>query len=98
MGCVSFPVETAGVASTAGGKINRSLQIVRNAARDPLAYCPSDALTCAGGEVGSTSVALKPGTLRTGAYSADTKTAGSCTIMLQAALPCLLYAEPSSSG
>lgn len=46
-----------------------------------------------GAEVGSSSIQMEAGQLRCGSYTADTKTAGSCTLLAQAALPCLLFAE-----
>lgn len=52
----------------------------------------------AGGQVNSTAVTLRPGPLRSGSFVADTQTAGSCTLMLQAALPCLLFAAPQPDG
>lgn len=52
----------------------------------------------AGGQVNSTAVTLRPGPLRSGTFVADTQTAGSCTLMLQAALPCLLFAAPQPDG
>ncbi|KAG2496516.1 hypothetical protein HYH03_005340 [Edaphochlamys debaryana] len=50
----------------------------------------------AGGEVGSCSITLRPGpgSPRCGRYSADTRTAGSCTLMVQAAMPVCVFAEP----
>ena len=51
-----------------------------------------------GGEAGSTCVALTPGTLRAGEHTADTRTAGSCMLLAQAALPCLLFAEGGEEG
>jgi len=45
----------------------------------------------------STECALWPGALRGGPFVADIGTAGSCTLLVQMALPCLLFApEPSS--
>lgn len=49
-----------------------------------------------GGAVKSTSIRLSPGRLVCGAYEGDTKTAGSSTLMVQAALPCLLFATSGS--
>ena len=43
----------------------------------------------------STAVAFTPQALRCGAYTADTGTAGSCTLMVQQALPCCLFASPA---
>ncbi|KAK9834892.1 hypothetical protein WJX81_006902 [Elliptochloris bilobata] len=52
-----------------------------------------------GGEVGSTQVTLEPNALRCGTHVADTRTAGSCTLLAQAALPCLLLAaQPEGTG
>ncbi|THG99269.1 hypothetical protein EW026_g3051 [Hermanssonia centrifuga] len=52
-----------------------------------------------GCETGSNSVNFSPGLIRTGRqYTADPKTAGSTTLLLQVALPCLLYsASPAPS-
>lgn len=47
-----------------------------------------------GGVKGSTEISFDPGALRAGKYVGDTKTAGSCTLLAQAVLPCLLYAAP----
>jgi RNA 3'-terminal phosphate cyclase (ATP) len=48
-----------------------------------------------GAAVRSSEVALTPGPLTCGAYLADTGTAGSCTLMVQQALPCMLFATPA---
>lgn len=52
-----------------------------------------------GGTVGSTAVALTPGRLRPshGDVCADTGTAGSCALLAQVALPCLLFAPGGAS-
>ena len=53
----------------------------------------------AGGEVGATRVELRPLQRCTcGDYEADTRTAGSCTLMVQQALPCLLYSQHRGEG
>ncbi|EDO40575.1 predicted protein, partial [Nematostella vectensis] len=46
--------------------------------------------------VGSCSITLNPSKLQSGTFSANTKTAGSICLLMQVALPCLLYA-PSAS-
>lgn len=46
--------------------------------------------------IGSTEVVLYPGPIRGGEFSADTGTAGSIVLLLQAALPCLLFADAPS--
>ncbi|KAH9366498.1 hypothetical protein HPB48_018087 [Haemaphysalis longicornis] len=46
--------------------------------------------------IGSTEVTLYPGPIRGGDFSADTGTAGSVVLMLQVALPCLLFADSPS--
>ncbi|GIL60531.1 hypothetical protein Vafri_15083 [Volvox africanus] len=60
-----------------------------------------EALCCGkldGGEVGSSRIVLRPQqSPRTGKYSADTRTAGSCTLMLQAAMPVCVFAGPALS-
>eukprot|EP00898_Chlorokybus_atmophyticus_P003846 jgi/Chlat1/4462/Chrsp29S00331 len=43
--------------------------------------------------VGSESITLRPGELRVGEYEADTRTAGSCTLLAQAVVPCLVNAR-----
>ncbi|GLI60386.1 hypothetical protein VaNZ11_002395, partial [Volvox africanus] len=51
-----------------------------------------------GGEVGSRRIVLRPQqSPRTGNYNADTRTAGSCTLMLQAAMPVCVFAGPELS-
>lgn len=45
-----------------------------------------------GGEVGSSCITLSPRQLVCSHHTADTKTAGSCTLLAQSALPCLLFA------
>ncbi|PNH10368.1 RNA 3'-terminal phosphate cyclase, partial [Tetrabaena socialis] len=45
-----------------------------------------------GGTKGSCSIVLHPGTARCGSYTADTHTAGSCTLMLQASMPVCVFA------
>jgi len=52
--------------------------------------------TLTGGIQGSTEISLHPGTVQSGEYLADTKTAGSVTLLLQATLPCLLFAPKKS--
>ncbi|XP_061594856.1 RNA 3'-terminal phosphate cyclase [Cololabis saira] len=49
-----------------------------------------------GGSIGSTDVTLTPGKIRSGNHTADTQTAGSVCLLLQAALPCALYADGGS--
>lgn len=54
-----------------------------------------------GGEVGSSCITLSPGPLVCSHHTADTKTAGSCTLLGQSALPCLLFAaagQPATAG
>ncbi|PRW59938.1 RNA 3 -terminal phosphate cyclase [Chlorella sorokiniana] len=54
-----------------------------------------------GGEVGSLCITLSPGPLVCSHHTADTKTAGSCTLLAQSALPCLLFAatgQPAAAG
>ncbi|XP_052743872.1 RNA 3'-terminal phosphate cyclase isoform X2 [Bicyclus anynana] len=46
-----------------------------------------------GTSIGSTEVEFIPGKLRGGHYVADTKTAGSISLLLQVALPCALFAD-----
>lgn len=44
-----------------------------------------------GARVGSTEITFQPGQIQSGSYRADTKTAGSICLLMQAALPCLLF-------
>lgn len=46
--------------------------------------------------IGSTEIEFYPGPIRGGVFSADTGTAGSVVLLLQAALPCLLFADAPS--
>ncbi|KAK7502271.1 hypothetical protein BaRGS_00006635 [Batillaria attramentaria] len=46
-----------------------------------------------GVNVGSTEITFHPGPIKAGSYTADTKTAGSICLLMQAALPCLLFAN-----
>ena len=51
-----------------------------------------------GAEISSTEVSLSPGDqLIAGKYACDTKTAGSVTLIVQNALPCLLFAGATES-
>lgn len=45
---------------------------------------------------GSAKVAFTPGAITAGEYTADPKTAGSTTLLLQVSLPCLLFPSPES--
>ncbi|GAB4823380.1 hypothetical protein N2152v2_010426 [Parachlorella kessleri] len=47
-----------------------------------------------GGAVGSSTVTLVPGKLQCADHVGDTRTAGSCMLLAQAAMPCLLMAAP----
>src|ERR1700751_2304726 len=53
--------------------------------------------TLEGGRLQSSTVTLRPTTILHGAFSADTQTAGSTTLLLQAALPCLFFAGGPST-
>ncbi|PNF30765.1 RNA 3'-terminal phosphate cyclase [Cryptotermes secundus] len=46
-----------------------------------------------GGEIGSTEIVLHPGKVKCGEYSADTGTAGSICLLIQVALPCILFSS-----
>ncbi|CAL8469495.1 g9036 [Coccomyxa elongata] len=48
-----------------------------------------------GGQESSSNIVLEPGALRCGDYDSNTGTAGSCTLLAQAALPCLLFFSPN---
>ncbi|KAM9326290.1 RNA 3'-terminal phosphate cyclase isoform 1-T1 [Gastrophryne carolinensis] len=47
-------------------------------------------------EIGSTEISFVPGSIKGGALTADTKTAGSVCLLLQVSLPCVLFAESPS--
>ncbi|PVD23961.1 hypothetical protein C0Q70_17237 [Pomacea canaliculata] len=49
-----------------------------------------------GATVGSTEIMFQPGQIKAGQYTADTKTAGSICLLMQAALPCLLFGSSST--
>lgn len=49
-----------------------------------------------GGAVGSTCISLATSSLMCGTHVADTRTAGSCMLLAQSALPCLLFATPAA--
>jgi RNA 3'-terminal phosphate cyclase (ATP) len=49
--------------------------------------------TLKGGALKSTEISFKPNTLQAGRYVADTKTAGSVGLLIQSALPCILFAK-----
>jgi len=51
-----------------------------------------------GGEIRSTALTFVPQALQNGRFVADTKTAGSVTLLLQAVLPCLLFTPGRSEG
>jgi len=51
-----------------------------------------------GAEVGSTDVSLVPALLKGGRIFVDTQTAGSVTLLVQALLPCMLFAPPGDDG
>jgi RNA 3'-terminal phosphate cyclase (ATP) len=51
-----------------------------------------------GGAVGSSDVTLAPRRLVAGAHTADTGTAGSCVLLAQSALPCMLFASPDAAA
>lgn len=51
-----------------------------------------------GGAVGSSCITLSPGRLTCGRHVADTRTAGSCMLLAQSALPALLFAGGSGNG
>ncbi|XP_069673562.1 RNA 3'-terminal phosphate cyclase [Periplaneta americana] len=46
-----------------------------------------------GGEIGSTEVVLHPGKVKCGEYFADTGTAGSVGLLIQVALPCIMFSN-----
>lgn len=46
-----------------------------------------------GATVGSTEITFYPGKIQAGRYTADTKTAGSICLLMQAAFPCLIFSN-----
>ncbi|KAK8397539.1 hypothetical protein O3P69_004357 [Scylla paramamosain] len=62
------------------------LQLVRDASKGRLE----------GGQIGSCEITFYPGTIAGGGYLADTQTAGSVTLLIQAVLPCTLFANSPS--
>ncbi|KAI0209526.1 hypothetical protein LSAT2_005778 [Lamellibrachia satsuma] len=46
-----------------------------------------------GDQQGSTEISFFPGNISSGSYTADVKTAGSVCLLMQSALPCMLYAR-----
>ncbi|XP_030310800.1 RNA 3'-terminal phosphate cyclase isoform X3 [Calypte anna] len=49
-----------------------------------------------GGEIGSTEITFTPGKIKGGTHIADTKTAGSVCLLMQVAMPCVLFAATPS--
>ncbi|XP_072854106.2 RNA 3'-terminal phosphate cyclase isoform X1 [Pogona vitticeps] len=49
-----------------------------------------------GGEIGSTEITFTPGKIKGGIHVADTKTAGSVCLLMQVAMPCVLFAASPS--
>ncbi|NWR07568.1 RTCA cyclase, partial [Paradoxornis webbianus] len=49
-----------------------------------------------GGEIGSTEITFTPGKIKGGTHIADTKTAGSVCLLMQVAMPCVLFAASPS--
>lgn len=49
--------------------------------------------TLDGGQISSSEISFYPGTIQGGRHMADTQTAGSVSLLIQAALPCALYAN-----
>lgn len=50
-----------------------------------------------GASVGSNSIRFHPSKVLAGCYVADTRTAGSISLLLQVALPCLIFAPAECS-
>lgn len=63
------------------------LQLVRDASKGRLE----------GGQIGSCEISFYPGAISGGRYLADTQTAGSVTLLVQAVLPCTLFADSTST-
>ena len=53
--------------------------------------------TFEGASISSDSITFHPGNLLAGNFVADTQTAGSTSLLLQVALPCLIYAPAEST-
>ncbi|KAJ1568542.1 hypothetical protein HK096_006136, partial [Nowakowskiella sp. JEL0078] len=51
-----------------------------------------------GGYVGSSEIEFKPGDLRHGDFTVDTKTAGSIVLLIQACFPCFLFSHSDSTA
>ncbi|XP_060088248.1 RNA 3'-terminal phosphate cyclase [Heteronotia binoei] len=49
-----------------------------------------------GGKIGSTEITFIPGKIKGGTHVADTKTAGSVCLLMQVAMPCVLFADSPS--
>uniref|UniRef100_A0A670Y6G4 RNA 3'-terminal phosphate cyclase n=1 Tax=Pseudonaja textilis TaxID=8673 RepID=A0A670Y6G4_PSETE len=49
-----------------------------------------------GGDIGSTEITFTPGKIKGGTHTADTKTAGSVCLLMQVAMPCVLFAASPS--
>lgn len=49
-----------------------------------------------GGELGSTEITFIPGQLKGGSFEGRIKTAGSISLLMQVAIPCLLFADKES--
>ncbi|KAL7984881.1 RNA 3'-terminal phosphate cyclase isoform X1 [Crotalus tigris] len=49
-----------------------------------------------GGDIGSTEITFTPGKIKGGTHIADTKTAGSVCLLMQVAMPCVLFAASPS--
>ncbi|XP_044288504.1 RNA 3'-terminal phosphate cyclase [Varanus komodoensis] len=49
-----------------------------------------------GGQIGSTEITFTPGQIKGGTHTADTKTAGSVCLLMQVAMPCVLFAASPS--
>eukprot|EP00891_Asterochloris_glomerata_P008130 jgi/Astpho2/8130/Aster-x1483 len=54
--------------------------------------------TLQGGQPRATEVVLQPGPLVAGVHEVDTRTAGSCMLLAQSAVPCLLMSAPRNSA
>ncbi|CAB4013501.1 RNA 3 -terminal phosphate cyclase, partial [Paramuricea clavata] len=86
-------------AITLGCLLNRSIRVckIRAGRKNPGLRPQHTTGTLEGASVGSSSITFHPGSVLASNFVADTQTAGSTSLLLQVALPCLLYAPAESS-
>jgi RNA 3'-terminal phosphate cyclase (ATP) len=79
-------------------KVNLIVYLLNHCAGLALVANISQGSEMEGASKGSTTLHFTPGTLTTGSYSADPGTAGAITLLLQIALPCLLFPAFDGTG